>query len=426
MGTVLRTTLLSLSCAVATLPACAPLTSNGDTSDRREPAGAREVQPGRVSVGLPPEESPAKPKSSSSKAAAAKRALDARPDTDESTVEAAGGTDVVAALAADAAEYGPRLEAMTKAREAARVPASKVPDGPSAASISNQSNAQQRPSDTARTPLREKPNADRDPISDARASTSTAAPTPASSNKTSDSTMLAAAVESALGTALASRPDAGRPVARALAEAALSIKDPARPFDPATFGALDDDEKALVARFHETCCTIGRDLATGKPAVEAALALTTMTASLAEAKNVSIPRVELCTKVEGFGRVSALENRRFLPGKSTQVIFYTEIDDFSSEQDPKTAEWTTNLSTKLAIYAKHDGTQVWARDWQQVTDRSTVKRDDFFICEKVGLSDFLTLGTYLLKQSVRDEKTGAVAEKSVEFQIVADPALAAR
>ncbi|MFO0827852.1 MAG: hypothetical protein U0572_06845 [Phycisphaerales bacterium] len=392
---------------------CASTPTSSDSS------GADEMQP--VAVRLPPAREAGRPTS--------------KPETDAKQADgvdkSTGGQDLMTLLAADAPEYGKRLDAMTKARQASPADSragqvqwnSTRPETkdarPSAALsplVANPTPAAPAPavsSNSAASTVATGSAAPNLPSVAAGSGTATASPN-------ADAKAAAEALVNALGAQAAS----GRPVARAMAEAALAMRDPNRPFDVAAFPGLDDQEKTLVSHLHDTFAAIGRDLASGKSASEAAASLGSLTAAIGEAKDLRVPRVELCTKVEGFGRVSSLDNRRFLPGRSTQVILYTEVDDFSSEREASSSEWVTSLATKVAIYAKHDGTEVWSRDWQAVTDKSSVKRDDFFICERITLSDFLTVGTYVLKSSIRDEKSGAIAEKSIEFQIVADPALA--
>lgn len=216
-----------------------------------------------------------------------------------------------------------------------------------------------------------------------------------------------------------------RSIGQAVNAALAAIGDPARNFDPASYPGLDEDERAFVVRLHEASAAVGRDLTAGKPIGEAVARLADAIKAVEPVKPLLVKRSEFATKVDGFGQLSPIANRRFLPGRQNQVILYTELDGFNSERNDKN-EWVTNLATKVQILAKHDGTEVWSRNWQAVTDVSSVRRDDFFVCEKVVLSEFLTIGTYLLKVSVRDEKTQAIAEKSVEFSMVADPALAGR
>jgi hypothetical protein len=216
-----------------------------------------------------------------------------------------------------------------------------------------------------------------------------------------------------------------RPVTKAVAAALSAIADPAKSFDVTAFDDLEDEEREFVVRLHDASAAVGRDLADGKPIGEAVAKLAEAIKAVEPERPLLVKRSEFATKVEGFGQLNPIGNRRFLPGRNNQVIVYTELDGFTSERNEKN-EWVTNLATKIQILAKHDGTEVWSRNWQAVTDVSSVRREDFFVCEKVTLSEFLTIGTYVLKVSVRDERTQAIAEKSVEFSMVADPALAAR
>jgi hypothetical protein len=260
---------------------------------------------------------------------------------------------------------------------------------------------------------------------------------PSSPAPSSDAAFIATTLAATLSQSLEAR-SPSRPLAAALAAAAASIGEPDRVFDVAAFVGLTEEESRVALSFHAACAALGRDLAAGKSAGELATSMNAVVAALEHQKPLSIGRAEFATRVDGFGRLAPIEQRRFLPGRSTQVIVYTEVDGFRSERSddatvPSSADrpserggWVTTLATRLAIFAKHDGTEVWSRDWQAVTDVSAVRREDFFICEKVTLSEFLSVGTYVLKSTVRDERSGAIAERSIEFSIVADPSLAAR
>ncbi len=269
---------------------------------------------------------------------------------------------------------------------------------------------------------------------DARGQASANASVPAISSPAApgDSHALAEVLARTLRTQL-DKSSGGRPIAVALAEGALSIADPDRPFDGTQYSGLNVEERQIVTKFQAACAALGRDLIAGKPTAEIARAIGSLVATLEPEPMLTVSRAEFATKVDGFGRLSVIDQRRFLPGRSTQVIVYSEIQGFSStragERGTSTANgtgWVTTLATKVSILAKHDGTEVWTRDWQAVSDVSEVRRNDFFICEKITLSELLTVGTYLMKTTVRDDVSGAVAEKSIEFSIVADPALAGR
>ncbi len=262
----------------------------------------------------------------------------------------------------------------------------------------------------------------------APAPTPTSAPTSAEATASADIAGAADVLANAMSAAIArnaSADDLARPIAKAAAEAIAAISDPNRPFDISKYPSLDEDEAAFVTRLHEASADVGRDLAAGKPIGEAVAKLAEAIKAVEPAKPLLVKRSEFATKVDGFGQLQPIANRRFLPGRQNQIILYNELDGFTSDRNDKN-EWVTSLATKIQILAKHDGTEVWNRNWVAVTDTSSVRRGDFFVCEKVVLSEYLTVGTYILKTSVRDERTGAIAEKSIEFSMVADPSLAAR
>ncbi len=73
------------------------------------------------------------------------------------------------------------------------------------------------------------------------------------------------------------------------------------------------------------------------------------------------------------------------------------------------------------MYSDRDGIPVWREHWQAGVDVSKNDREDFFIVQIVTLPDRLSVGRYHLKIHIRDEKSGAEAERSMEFEMVADP-----
>lgn len=332
----------------------------------------------------------------------------AMPVVERSELDEAGADDNFLKLASDIPDLSKRLNAALAATPPARAATEQEVHPPSAALAHPLA-----PSPTPRDPAREREVAQAEALA----------------------SRVSAEVESRMGavasgaaptaTAAAASTDSERPIVKAMAAATQAIRDPEAPFDPATFGVRDDEEAAIARRLHEAFREIGRQLAAGTPAADATASLAGLAAALEPDRSLELPRIELCTKVEGFGQITRIENRRFLPGRANQVVLYMEVAGFNSEKDSR-GQWLTRLSSKVAIYAKHDGTEVFPGEWRPVLDESAVRRQDFFICEKFTLSQHLTLGTYLLRVSIRDERTGGIAEKSVEFQMVADPALVSK
>ena len=110
---------------------------------------------------------------------------------------------------------------------------------------------------------------------------------------------------------------------------------------------------------------------------------------------------------------------------NTRFIVYTELDGFNS--DYTDGNFVTRLATRVSIESERDNIEVWQRspEWTAVVDNSDVRREEFFLCEIIPVSEYLSVGSYRLKVEVRDEATGTVAVSTVPIQIVADPAMAA-
>ena len=348
--------------------------------------------------------------------------------------------EIVGLIAQDHDQLGPRLAALKGDVEQANAAAAPGNQAPPAATPAPRTAPpavaqstppapppQVQPAASAASPTPSQAPATPSAVAPAPAPTTPppASPTPPPPSAVAESAkVLADAIAAAMQRNVAAA-DTKRSVGEAVAAALGAIADPAKPFDAATYPGLEDEERAFLAKLHEASAAMGRDLAAGKPIGEAVAVLAEAIKAVEPAPALMVKRSEFATKVEGFGQVTPIANRRFLPGRSNQVILYTELDGFTSDRNEKN-EWVTSLATKVQILAKHDGTEVWSRNWQAVTVVSSVRRDDFFVCEKATLSEYLTVGTYILKVSVRDEKTQAIAERSVEFSMVADPALAAR
>jgi len=205
--------------------------------------------------------------------------------------------------------------------------------------------------------------------------------------------------------------------------AALAINDPTLEL-PKGFGDdLLPAERERVLEAHAAFMSLGRALREGRGNIDRAT-IDRLTAALGGGPKLAIPKVELCTRVESFGRFDAIATKRFPARRSTRFIAYTELDGFTSLLEQ--GKFTTRLATRVSIEAQSDGTEVWTRspEWTAVVDASEVRRTQFFVGEIVTLSDSLSVGGYLLKVTVRDESTGASVTSSMPFQIVADSGFA--
>ena len=213
------------------------------------------------------------------------------------------------------------------------------------------------------------------------------------------------------------------PLRQLLALSALAVTDPSITLPTDLSAHLTDTERAMTEKFHAAFVRMGRELQEGKDDAALVSTIEQLLASIKPQPILSLPRVELCTRVQAFGQIDPIDNRRFLAASSPKVILYSELAHFISSLED--AKWTTRLATKISILTERDGVEVWRRnpEWTAVVDASDVKRADFFVGEIVTLSPHLSVGSYVMKLTIRDEFTSTIAEKSIAFQVVADPAM---
>ena len=208
-----------------------------------------------------------------------------------------------------------------------------------------------------------------------------------------------------------------------LAFAALALTSPALEL-PTDFGAdLLPAERERITKAHAAFATMGRLLAKGDE-IDAGTT-EALVAALTSGPKLEIPKIELCTKVESFGRFSPLGTHKFLARTNPRVIVYSELQGFASELEGD--QYVTRLATRISLESERDGIEVWSRnpEWTAVVDASPVRRSEFFVGEIIPISEHLTVGSYLLRVAIRDESTGRVATTSMPIQIVEDAAMAA-
>lgn len=212
------------------------------------------------------------------------------------------------------------------------------------------------------------------------------------------------------------------PLAQWLAFAALGVANPDLAL-PEDFGSdLLEAERARVRQAHAAFVALGRSLREGSTGLDKA-AQENLLAALSAGPKLTIPKVDLCTRVEAFGRYSPIQNRRFLAGSTPRFIVYSEIDGFVSGLEE--GRFVTRLATRVSIETERDGVEVWRRspEWTASADRSDTRRGEFFLCEIVSLSEHLSVGGYRLKVEIRDESTGEAATQTLPFHVVADPTM---
>jgi len=214
------------------------------------------------------------------------------------------------------------------------------------------------------------------------------------------------------------------PLRELLLIAATTMVTPDRALVPDALPGLTPREREMVGLMQDFFRRLGQDLVErGDPEVLVE-AIDELSKSLHRQPRLVLPKAALCSRVGGFGDydefpVNDQGRYRFLAQNGQQAVVYVEVENFSSELN-KQGAWVTELSQQLVIYSDRDGIPVWREDWQLGTDTSKNRREDFFIVQVITLPPALSVGLYQFKIHVRDNRSAAEAELTVEFEMVAD------
>ena len=217
------------------------------------------------------------------------------------------------------------------------------------------------------------------------------------------------------------------PLRHLLVIVAQAVLSPDRQLQVNAIPGLTDQERELLSAMQTFYTDLGQELAqSGDPeALPAAVAQ--LHRNLTKVPQLRLNHAVLSSRVSGFGAYDEFKRNEagryaFLAHSRQQAVVYMEIEDFTSELNAN-GEWVTELSQQLVIFSDRDGIPVWRQQWQPVVDVTKNRRHDFYIVQVVTFPEQLSVGLYQLKISVRDEKSQAEAEASLELEMVADQSL---
>lgn len=194
--------------------------------------------------------------------------------------------------------------------------------------------------------------------------------------------------------------------------------------------SLTSQERTTLSAIRALARALSQDGKVADPA-RAVQLVDGVLSTLREAAAVRIARSALCTRVEGFGQYEPFSDYTFLAGRTTKMIVYTEIENFSHRparsDDPGMDTLTgadlvaVELSQELRLWHDADGSMQWRKPEQPIIEVGRNKRRDFFLVQQIELPPTLSVGKYNLKVTIRDKVSGGVDERSIPIKIVADP-----
>lgn len=133
--------------------------------------------------------------------------------------------------------------------------------------------------------------------------------------------------------------------------------------------------------------------------------------------DIVIPKVVLCTAIEGFGRYEPIEPAEFPAGRKNLVLVYIEVDNFTSPKT-ETGMYRTLLSVRQHLLTR-DGQEMWSKRDENIEDLARQQRRDFYLTiGPIAIPKALPPGEYTLKVEVEDMQAGKLNSSVAEFRIV--------
>lgn len=133
-----------------------------------------------------------------------------------------------------------------------------------------------------------------------------------------------------------------------------------------------------------------------------------------------VPKVVLCTSIDGYGLYEPIEPLEFPAGRRSRAVLYIEVDNYKSEKiesGPQQGMYRTVLTTRQSLL-NADGKELWSHTDKNIEDVARERRRDFFLSSQVPVPDVLAVGEYVLKVEVEDVLAGKINSNSVKFNIV--------
>jgi len=206
--------------------------------------------------------------------------------------------------------------------------------------------------------------------------------------------------------------------------ASLAVSNPDIKLPEGWSNDLVPAERDRVLAAHAGFAALGKSFRDGATNVDTSTRQA-LIAALTGEPALTIPRVDLCSKVVGYGDYSPIGRRNFLQGSNNRVIVYSELDGFRSNLE--NGKWTTRLATRVSIIASNGNSSAWSRtpEWTEVVDTADNRRNEFFLGEIIPINANLAMGNYFVRVEVKDLTTGATTSSIVPFKVLDKQAFAA-
>lgn len=135
--------------------------------------------------------------------------------------------------------------------------------------------------------------------------------------------------------------------------------------------------------------------------------------------DLQVPKVLLCTAIDGYGIYEPIDPPQFPAGRVSQAILYIEVENFKTERidsGPNRGLYQTSLTVRRSLFDR-SGKEIWSKTDENIRDLSRGQRRDFFLTAPVDIPSALGAGEYVLKVEVEDDLAGKINSNSVRFEM---------
>ena len=195
----------------------------------------------------------------------------------------------------------------------------------------------------------------------------------------------------------------------------LGMTDPEQVFKAEGLAELTDSEQDLVRITHERFQSLGRELDDGGDATSVVLALQELIEQVEAEQPFRVSRLDLCTKVQDYGVVDAVDPPIFDPSERPGFIWYLELDGFEPAREAESGAWLYEFDLRLEMLTRDTGIPVIAPIEGTVRHRATSEVRDFYLRDLFRIPSDLQFDWYTAKITVIERKTGAQAQKSSDL-----------
>ncbi len=133
--------------------------------------------------------------------------------------------------------------------------------------------------------------------------------------------------------------------------------------------------------------------------------------------DLQIPRVVLCTSIDGYGRYEPIEPPEFRAGQEHPVVIYVEVDNFRSERT-KSGMYRTLLTVRETV-SNAEGQVYLNQVDENIEDLARQPRRDFYLMfGPIAIPPTFPAGEYTLKVEIEDVLGGKINSQTTKFKLI--------